>query len=39
LANQMSVNLIGWRYTAFVVRYASSVCLVGPFNAPTTPGS
>jgi HK97 family phage major capsid protein len=39
LATQMSVNLIAWRYAALIVRYPSSVCLVGPFNAPTTPGS
>jgi hypothetical protein len=39
LAYQMSVNLIAWRYAALVVRYPSSVCLVGPFNPPTTPGS
>lgn len=39
LAGSMSVNLIAWRYAAFVARYASSVCLVGPFSAPTTPGS
>jgi hypothetical protein len=39
LAYSMSVNLIGWRYAAFVVRYPSSVCLVGPFDTPTTPGS
>ena len=39
LANQMSVVLIGCQYAALVVRYPSRVCLVGPFNAPTTPGS
>lgn len=39
LANQMSVVLIGWQYAALMVRYPSSVCLVGLFNAPTTPGS
>ncbi len=39
LAATMSVNLVGYRYAALVVRYPSSVCLVGPFNAPTTPGS
>jgi hypothetical protein len=39
LAGSLSVGLIGWQYAAFVVRYPSSVCLVGPFNAPTTPGS
>ena len=39
LAYQMSVNLIAWQYAALVVRYPSSICLVGPFNAPTTPGS
>lgn len=39
LANQMSVVLLGWQYAALAVRYPSSVCLVGPFNAPTTPGS
>jgi hypothetical protein len=39
LANQMSVVLIGWQYAALVVRYPSSVCFLGPFNAPTTPGS
>jgi hypothetical protein len=39
LANQMSVVLIGWQYTALVLRFPSSICLVGPFNAPTTPGS
>ena len=39
LAYQMSVNLIGWQYCAFQVRYPSSVCLVGPFSAPVVPGS
>jgi hypothetical protein len=39
LAYSMSVNLIAWRYAALVVRYPSSICLVGPFNPPTTPGS
>ncbi len=39
LVSQMSVNLIAWRYAALAVRYSSSVCLVGPFNAPTVPGS
>ena len=39
LASSMSVNVIGWFYMAAVVRYASSVCLVGPFNAQVTPGS
>ncbi len=39
LAYQMSVNLIAYRYAALVVRYPTSVCLVGPFNAPTVPGS
>ena len=39
LANQLSVVLMGWQYAALAVRYPSSVCLVGPFNAPTTPGS
>jgi HK97 family phage major capsid protein len=39
LANQLGVILSGWQYAALAVRYPSSVCLVGPFNAPTTPGS
>jgi HK97 family phage major capsid protein len=39
LAAQMSVELIAWQYAALAVRYPSSVCLVGPFNPPTTPGS
>jgi HK97 family phage major capsid protein len=39
LAYQMSVNLIAWRYAAFVVRYPSSVVLVGPFSPPSVPGS
>jgi HK97 family phage major capsid protein len=40
LAYSMSVNLIAWRYATLVVRYPSSVCLVGPFNNPgTTQGS
>jgi hypothetical protein len=39
LASQMSVVLLGSRYAALAVRYPTSVCLVGPFNAPTTPGS
>jgi HK97 family phage major capsid protein len=39
LAAQMSVVLVGWRYAALAVRYPASICLVGPFNAPTTPGS
>jgi HK97 family phage major capsid protein len=39
LAQQMSVEVVGFKYAAFVPRYASSICLVGPFNAPTTPGS
>jgi hypothetical protein len=39
LAAQMTVELIAWQYAALLVRYPSSICLVGPFNAPTTPGS
>jgi HK97 family phage major capsid protein len=39
LAAQMSVALVSWRYAAFVARYPTSVCLVGPFSPPTTPGS
>jgi HK97 family phage major capsid protein len=39
LAGQMSVLLVAMQYAALAVRYPSSVCLVGPFNAPTTPGS
>ncbi len=39
LTYSMSVNLIAWRYAGFIVRYPSSICLVGPFNAPATPGS
>jgi hypothetical protein len=39
LAAQMSVELIAWQYAALAVRYPSSVCLVGPFDPPTTPGS
>jgi HK97 family phage major capsid protein len=39
LAAQMSVALIGWQYAALLVRFPTSVCLVGPFDAPTTPGS
>jgi HK97 family phage major capsid protein len=29
LANQMSVSLIAWRYSALVVRYPSRLCLLG----------
>jgi hypothetical protein len=39
LAAQMSVALVAWRYAAFVARYPTSICLVGPFSPPTTPGS
>ena len=39
LAQQMSVEVVGFKYAAFVPRYASSICLLGPFNPPTTPGS
>jgi hypothetical protein len=35
----MSIEVVGFKYAAFIPRYASSICLVGPFNAPTTPGS
>ena len=38
-AANMSVEVIGFKYAAFVPRYASSVCLVGPFSPPTTQGS
>ncbi|MGO9349980.1 MAG: phage major capsid protein [Mycobacterium sp.] len=38
-AANMSVTLIGREYMALVVRYPSSVCLVGPYSAPVTPGS
>ena len=34
LAASMSVIMVGWPYAALVVRYPSSVCLVGPFTAP-----
>lgn len=34
LASQMSVALLGWQYAVLVVRYPSSICLVGPFDAP-----
>jgi HK97 family phage major capsid protein len=39
LAAQMSVEVIGWKYAALAPRYPSSICLVGPFSPPTTPGS
>jgi HK97 family phage major capsid protein len=39
LAAQMSVEVVGFKYAALVPRYPSSICLVGPFNPPTTPGS
>ena len=39
LAGQMSVLLVSMQYAALLVRYPSSVCLVGPFSPPTTPGS
>jgi hypothetical protein len=39
LAAQMSVEVVGFKYAAFVPRYTSSICLVGPFSPPTTPGS
>jgi len=39
LAASMSVEMVGFCYAAFVVRYPTSICTVGPFNAPTTPGS
>jgi hypothetical protein len=35
----VDVTLVGFEYMALVVRYPSSVCLVGPFDAPTVPGS
>jgi Bifunctional DNA primase/polymerase, N-terminal len=39
-AAQMSVEVIGFKYAAFIPRYASSICLVGPFDNPgTTQGS
>ena len=39
-AANMSVDVIGFKYAAFIPRYASSICLVGPFNNPgTTQGS
>jgi len=38
-AANMSIEVIGWKYAAFIPRYPSSICLVGPFNPPTTPGS
>jgi HK97 family phage major capsid protein len=39
LAANMGVEIIGYKYAAFIPRYPSSVCLVGPFSPPTTPGS
>lgn len=39
LASQMSVTLMALQYAGLAVRFPSSVCLVGPFDAPTTPGS
>ena len=38
-ATTMSVELIAWTYTTLAVRYPASVCLVGPFDPPTTQGS
>ena len=38
-AAQMSVEVIGFKYAAFVPRYASSICLVGPFSPPVGQGS
>jgi HK97 family phage major capsid protein len=38
-AAQMSVEVIGFKYAAFVPRYPSSICLVGPFSPPTVQGS
>lgn len=39
LASQMSVTLMALQYAGLAVRFPSSGCLVGPFDAPTTPGS
>ena len=38
-AGQMSVLLVAAQYAALLVRYPSSICLVGPYSPPTTPGS
>lgn len=38
-AGQMSVLLVAMQYAALLVRYPSSVCLVGPFSPPTVQGS
>jgi hypothetical protein len=39
LGASMGVLLVAYRYAALAVRYPSSICLVGPFDPPTTPGS
>jgi hypothetical protein len=39
LASQMSVTLMALSYAGLAVRFPSSVCLVGPFDPPTTQGS
>jgi hypothetical protein len=39
LSRAMSVLLVAWRYAALIVRYPSSVCLVGPFDPPVGQGS
>jgi HK97 family phage major capsid protein len=35
LAAQMSVTLLGLEYAGLAVKYPSSICLVGPFDAPS----
>jgi HK97 family phage major capsid protein len=39
LAAQMSIEVVAFKYAAFIPRYASSICLVGPFSPPTVQGS
>jgi hypothetical protein len=39
LAGQLSVTLVSRAYAALAVRHPSSVCLIGPFDAPVVQGS